>query len=123
MGDLPIGDDGGGGMGIGIDEDGRMDTLPNIEGEDDNDEDGASVESLDSDEDEDLEDVPDTREYDPTDIPGLQSMAFSGHTAPHSTPDDDDDSQSDYSASSDRHDTNLRPLRRPPPLRQNRRGL
>jgi len=109
LGNLLIGNNDGG---IGIDEDGNMDTLPDDDDkiEMDSDEESNDLDS----EDEELDDIPDTREYTPTNIPGLQSMAFSGHTTPHRnehnhTLNSDDDDNDDQSTNSNQHDTNLQP--------------
>ena len=56
-----------------------------------------------SDDDDDLRDVPDTREYMPTDIKGMEAMQFDGHSG---MPGDDEDEDDD---ASDLEDTNLQP--------------
>merc|ERR1740124_1612914 len=99
IGNLLIGNDGNGG--IGIDPNGNLDALPSSSPSNSH----SSTHSLDSeDSDDDLSSIPDTREYAPTDIPGLQSMAFSGHTTNGNQSDDDASVDSE-----NRHDTNLLP--------------
>lgn len=79
--------------GLGIDEDG------NIE------DDAVEKDSEDEDDDDDdFDDVPDTREYTPSDVKGLEAMSFAGYTG-QADFEIEDDGQED----SDVEDTNLRP--------------
>ncbi len=67
IGDLLIGNDEAGMM--GIDEHGNVEDHVEDESEDGNE----------FDDDDDLNDVPDTREYAPTDLKGLEAMSFGGY--------------------------------------------
>ena len=90
IGDLLIGNDDAGMM--GIDQDGKVED----EVEDDSDNE--------LDDDDDLNDVPDTREYIPTDLKGLEAMSFGGYAGMkefEEAANEDDDS--------DIEDTNLKP--------------
>jgi hypothetical protein len=93
IGDLLIGNDSNpeGGM-LGIDEDGNVEDV-DIDSEGDSDDDY-----------DDMGDIPDTREYTPTDVRGLEAMNFGGYTGMNEFEEgekDDDDSDID--------DTNLKP--------------
>lgn len=90
IGDLLIGNDDAGMM--GIDEDGKVED--HVEDDSDNE----------LDDDDDLNDVPDTREYIPTDLKGLEAMSFGGYAGMkefEEAGNEDDDS--------DIEDTNLKP--------------
>lgn len=90
IGDLLIGRGDSGTM--GIDEDGQVEDIDFADGDSDDDD------------DDDLADVPDMREYTPTDIQGLEDMNFGGYNGINEFEqgeDDDDDS--------DVEDTNLKP--------------
>jgi hypothetical protein len=64
----------------------------------------------DDDDDDSLGDVPDTREYIPTDIKGLEAMKFSGYNGMSDYRDNmDEDTDYDEDDESDLEDTNLRP--------------
>ena len=61
------------------------------------------------DDDDSLQDVPDTREYIPTDVKGLEAMRFSGYTGLADYQDNMDDDSDGVDEGSDVEDTNLRP--------------
>ena len=88
VGDILIGRDNDAGM-MGIDEDGKVEDIDIEE---------------DSEDDDDFEDIPDTREYAPTDVKGLEAMNFGGYTGMNEF-EDGEDSDDD----SDIEDTNLKP--------------
>lgn len=91
--DILIGHDS---SGIGMDEDGNVDDDVEIDDNDHN--------SMDSDDDDDLEDVPDTRDYMPTDVKGLEAMAFGGYAGMADYADEEGSIDS-----SDVDDANLQP--------------
>jgi hypothetical protein len=98
IGDLLIGNEDFGTM--GIDEDGKVEDIDigGGGGSDDNDGD------YDEEDDDDLADVPDTREYVPTDIKGLEAMNFGGYTGMNDFEEGDE-----VDDDSDVEDTNLKP--------------
>ncbi len=79
--------------GLGIDEEGKVEDEGDFDS-DDEDQDGEDM----------LEDIPDTREYMPSDVKGLEAMSFGGYAGQADFGvDDEDDNDSDID------DTNLRP--------------
>jgi periodic tryptophan protein 1 len=101
LGNMLIGNSAGN-VGIDLGEDGKV----VLDDDDMNEENSRSEESDDEDDDDDLEDVPDTREYMPTDIQGLQDMAFAGNADFADYDAEDQDGNDD---DSDVEDTNLQP--------------
>ena len=95
IGNLLIGNDDAGMM--GIDEDGKVEDI-DIDGDSDSDSDD------DDSDDDDFTDIPDTREFIPNDVKGLEAMNFGGYTGMNEF-DEGENTDDD----SDVEDTNLKP--------------